>query len=210
MNIDSISIFAVDVGSQKNFAWVSCVGIQGEDGDSLVDAITIQFAAGRRVALGFECPLFIPVPHRWSDIGKRRVGEGNRSWSAGGGATVTTYGLHEVAWILARLREVGNTDTPIFFSPENWLSSAEPCLLLWEAFVTGKDKGQNHADDAKLACEAFQRLMNRNDWDEARQVKTGNEAQSMNLAAFAAKWAGWSISASELKTELLVVKPTIP
>src|SRR5437870_5067947 len=119
--MESISIFAVDVGSPKHFAWVSETGAQGQVGDTLVTAVTSSFASGRRVALGFECPLFIPVPRYWNRIGKARVGEGNRSWSAGGGATVTTYGLHEVTWTLARLSEAGNAKRPLFFSPEAWL-----------------------------------------------------------------------------------------
>jgi hypothetical protein len=205
--MDSITIFAVDVGSPKNFAWVCDAGLQGKDGDTLTAAITKSFATGQRIALGFECPLFIPVPRHWDGIGKARVGEGNRSWSAGGGATVTTYGLHEVAWILARLRETGNAKVPIFFSPEAWLLSNEPGLLLWEAFVTGSDKGRDHVDDAQRACRAFLQLMKRKAWDEASQVTVGSEAQSLNLAALAAEWAGWPIAATERNSQLLVVKP---
>lgn len=205
--MDSISIFAVDVGSPKNFAWVSDGGLRGKNGDGLADAIRSAFITGRRVALGFECPLFIPVPFHWAGIGKARVGEGNRSWSAGGGATVTTYGFHEVAWILARLRKTGNPQTPIFLSPEGWLLSSEPGRLLWEAFVTGADKGRDHADDAQRACRAFLQLIKRKAWDEARQVTVGSEAQSLNLAALAAEWAGWPIAATERESQLLVVKP---
>jgi hypothetical protein len=147
------------------------------------------------------------VPHRWADIGKRRVAEGNRSWSASGGATVTTYGLHEVAWVLSRLREAENCRTQIYFSPEAWLLSSELGLLVWEAFVTGANKGRDHADDAKRACQAFQQLMKRKAWDDARQVRVGSEAQSLNLVALAAEWAGWPIAATERKSQLLVVKP---
>jgi hypothetical protein len=44
-------------------------------------------------------------------------------------------------------------------------------------------------------------------WDEARQVTVGNEAQSLNLAALAAEWAAWPVTATERKSQLLVVKP---
>ena len=205
--MDSISIFAVDVGSLENFAWASDDGLQGKDGDTLTDAIANSFNAGRRIALGFECPLFIPVPLHWAGIGKSRLGEGNRSWSAGGGATVTTYGLHEVAWTLAQLRRIRHDKTPIFFSPESWLQSDEPGLLLWEAFISGADKGEDHAADAEVACRAFQQLLKRKAWGEARQVTVGAEALSLNLAALTAEWAGWPIAATERKSQLLVVKP---
>lgn len=206
--MDSTSIFAVDVGSPKAFAWVSDGGLKGKDGTGLVDAINSAFMTSRRVALGFECPLFIPVPRHWADIGKARLGEKNRPWSAGAGATVTTYGLHEVAWILARLRETGNTEPSIFFSPEAWLLSDLPGLLLWEAFVTGADKGKSHADDARRACRAFEQLLTRRSWNEARLVTVGSGAQSLNLAALAAEWAGWPIAADERKCPLLVVSPS--
>jgi len=205
--MSSISIFAVDVGSPKNFAWVSDAGQQGKDGDSLTAAITKSFATGRRIALGIECPLFIPVPLHWDAIGKARVGEGNRSWSGGAGATVTTYGLQEVAWTLDQLRRTGNAETPIFFSPESWLLSSEPGLLLWEAFVTRTEKGLDHKDDAARACRAFQQLLKRKAWDEARNVKICNGAQAFNLAALAAEWAGWQVEPDDYKSELLVVKP---
>jgi hypothetical protein len=194
--MDSISIFAVDVGSPRTFAWVSDAGLSGKDGDTLAAEIARAFASGRRVAVGFECPLFIPVPLEWADIGKPRLCEGNRSWSAGTGATVTIYGLHEIAWILAKLRKITGATTAVFFSPETWLEFHEPCLLLWEAFVTGADKGRDHADDAERACQAFRQLLQERAWHEARQVKVAPGALSLNLAALAAEWAGWPVTAS--------------
>ena len=85
--------------------------------------------------------------------------------------------------------------------------SSEPGLLLWEAFVTGAGKGRDHADDAERACREFLQLMKRKDWGKARLVTVGGEAQSLNVAALAAEWAGWPIAATEQKSELLVVKP---
>jgi hypothetical protein len=40
---------------------------------------------GQAVALGFECPLFVPVPEQALRLGAARPGEKNRSWSAGRG-----------------------------------------------------------------------------------------------------------------------------
>lgn len=205
--MDLITIFAVDVGNRKNFAWVGDNRQSGTDGDGLVAAIAEAFATGSRVALGFECPLFIPVPLNWAGIGKARTGEANRSWSAGGGATVTTYGLHEIAWILAQLLRAQSTATQVYFSPEFWLESKQPGLLIWEAFVSGKNKGRDHADDARLAWEEFRRLLKDRKWDEARQICVGNESQSLNLVALAAEWAGWSVNSDDRKNQLLVVKP---
>ena len=96
-------VFAVDVGSSSNFAWACSDGRYGEDGESLVQALVDAIKDRRKVSLGFECPLFIPVPTAWSGIGRSRAGEGNRPWSGGAGGSVTAYGLHEVAWVLKSL-----------------------------------------------------------------------------------------------------------
>lgn len=205
--MDSFAIFAVDVGGPKKFAWVASSGAQGEDGESLVRALLSAFVGNKRVALGFECPLFIPVPREWKGIGKARVGEYDRAWSGGAGATVTTYGLHEVAWVLNRLRCSLSKQPPLFVSPEPWLKSSDVGLLLWEAFVSGKDKGRNHQDDVKRAAHAFGRLLDRNAWEAAREVTVGSDRFPMNLAALAADWAGWPVNPADLRSELLVVKP---
>jgi hypothetical protein len=205
--MDSISIFAVDVGSPKNFAWARNDGSSGVDGDGLVAAIANALGADHRIALGFECPLFIPIPFNWACIGKRRVGEDNRPWSAGAGGGVAIYGLHEMAWTLIRLRTATKILPRIFFSPDLWFSSREPAVLLWEAFVSGADKGADHAEDARKACRAFERLLSGGTWDEASRVRVPDGARSLNLAAFAAYWAGWQVSPADCASQLLVVRP---
>jgi hypothetical protein len=51
----------------------------------LVQSVADDLDAGRSLALGFECPLFVPVPEEALRLGMARAGETNRSWSARAG-----------------------------------------------------------------------------------------------------------------------------
>lgn len=61
--------------------------------------------SGDRVALGFECPAWIPVPQNAIDLGAKRNGEGRYPWSAGAGAGALATGLAQIAWILRNLNQ---------------------------------------------------------------------------------------------------------
>ena len=111
----NLVIYCADIGSVPNnrFGWgraemgvpqVDAAPGGSEIGD-FVDAIAADINRGHPVALGFECPLFVPVPVKQGELGKARIGEGNRSWSAGAGSGALATGLVQVAWIMAELRE---------------------------------------------------------------------------------------------------------
>lgn len=210
----SHSVFAVDVGSPKNFAWVHSENKFGTEGNKLIEAILNDIRDGKSPAIGFECPLFIPVPREWSQIGKARDGEGNRAWSGGAGGAVTCYGLHEIAWVLQKLKQglaaEGVVAPTLTFSPDEW-SAGDAYILLWEAFVSGKAKSKSknagHRGDAKIAMKAFQTIAKRGAWYEARIVKPSENAESLNLAAFAARWSGWPVTDEQLRETAIVVKP---
>lgn len=59
--------------------------------------------AGVKVARGFECPLWVPVPDDPSGLTAGRAADGNRAWSAGAGASALAAGLTETAWILRQI-----------------------------------------------------------------------------------------------------------
>jgi hypothetical protein len=85
-------IYAVDIGSiaQGNFGWARIDPTQDDasvdrgDGTeicALIDALTPGLHAERRgVALGFDCPLFVPIPVDPYRLGKARAGERDRPW----------------------------------------------------------------------------------------------------------------------------------
>jgi hypothetical protein len=91
-------IYAGDIGSipQGNFGWARVDPEQGEthverehggaEIRGLVAAVERDlFADGRQIAVGFECPLFVPVPQDPLRLGVAREGEGDRPFSATAG-----------------------------------------------------------------------------------------------------------------------------
>ena len=89
-------ICCVDIGSITggNFGWagvsidssgnqISCD--ESEDIWKLVDETAERLNNGAKVALGFECPLWVPVRDDPKELTSARAGDGNRPWSAQAG-----------------------------------------------------------------------------------------------------------------------------
>ena len=100
-----LAINCADIGSitNDNFGWAAVHGEQQRDGttiDGLVDDVVQSLAEGVKVALGFECPLWVPVPDDPSGLTAKRGMEGDKPWSAAAGACALAAGLTETAWIL--------------------------------------------------------------------------------------------------------------
>ncbi|MBA2383535.1 MAG: hypothetical protein H0V68_02585, partial [Actinobacteria bacterium] len=149
----------------------------------LVDVIADDLAGGVPVALGFECPVFVPVePLR---LGMARAGEGNRSWSAGAGTGALATGLVQMAWILEHLC-ARSPDSEVFL---DWQSfwSARRGLFLWEAFVTDRAKAETHVDDAAVAVTCFVSLL-----PDPPAQNAIDEARVLSLLGAAVLWSGWS------------------
>lgn len=126
----------------------------GSSLEELANAVAKDVTNGAKVALGFECPLYVPLRDDPMLLTKARTGQGNRSWSAGAGCGALATGHVEVTWLLERIR----TDTPGHFAAFlDWKSfeMSEGGIFLWEAFVSGKAKGNGHAHDAEIAAPQF-------------------------------------------------------
>ncbi len=56
-------VVCADVGSvaKGNFGWWSSEGHGGSQPSTLADHVAAALNTGARVALGFECPLFVPL-----------------------------------------------------------------------------------------------------------------------------------------------------
>ena len=94
-------IYCADIGSvaNGNFGWAgrSCEpdrqGSSGTDIAEFARVVADRLAVEEKVALGFECPLWIPVADEPSRLTRARPGEGDRPWSAAAGSTSLTTGL---------------------------------------------------------------------------------------------------------------------
>ncbi len=198
-----LAVICADIGSVKqgNFAWYDSSGASGDRPSALASRVADLLNMRRRVALGFECPLFVPLPEDEISLGGGRPGDGSRPWSAGAGCGVLTTGLVQVAWVL---RSVRRQLTRPAVAHVGWDAFAREAsgLFVWEAFVSGKAKGLDHVDDATLAVHAFERSLP--DPPSANAVVCESEVYSLVGAALLR--SGWSSDTTLLSQPCLVIK----
>jgi hypothetical protein len=205
------NIYAVDCGNPRkgNFAWTTVLpdgSPQGSaDIDCLVEYLVRDLNSGYSVALGFEAPLFVPVPEDADFIGRARQGEGNRPFSAGAGCGALVVGLQEVAWVLRAIRNQLEKERSVCFSTSlaDWPPpEGSQTLFLWEAFVSGDAHSSEHVRDAATAAVEF--LAQEHTLANANAVT----AQCpLSLVHAAALWSGWSGDTDSLRTPALVIMP---
>ena len=169
--------------------------------ERLVATLAADLQAARPVALGFECPLYVPVPSGAQVLGQARTGEGNRPWSAGAGSGALATGLVEACWVLRALRErVG--DVPASIDWPSFQRSGRG-MFLWEAFVSAKAKASDltHHGDAAIAVERFFAVL-----PDPTTADELDAPSPFSLIGAALVWSGWSNDVSLLRRKCLVVK----
>ena len=221
MNAEGLAICCADIGSIKkgNFGWAVVHGDRqrgGKEIGGLVDDIVGSLAAGIKVALGFECPLWVPVPDEPSGLTAGRAVDGNKPWSAGAGASALAAGLTETAWILRETRrglEERGVPPPATYLDWEEFTRADAGIFLWEAFVTGKAKGKGegaaedqHVADALTACKAFAASLP----NSAAESPCEPSDAVRSLIGSAVLWSGWSEDLDVLHGRCVVVKPAGP
>lgn len=200
------AIYCADVGSipNHNFGWAGIRAsgeyCEGQDIGQLARYVANDVDCGP-VALGFECPLFVPLTSDPEDLLSCRPGEGARAWSASAGVTTLGAGIVECAWILREVRSRCSCDVPLFLNPGRFESTPHG-LLIWEAFVTGKRRS-THVQDAALAVEEFGR-----NWPHLHTADAlkCDGMDLISLAGLAALRTGWSADTGLLSEKCLVVR----
>lgn len=208
--VRSLPVYCADVGSVEKgrFGWArrhpqSDDSQLGNSITELVRAVADDLRSGALVALGFECPLFVPVRERPEEMTNGRRGEGNRPWSAAAGCAVLATGLTQVLWILMRLRELADI-SPSYLRWDQ-LPNDGPGLFLWEAFVSGDAKGTGdgnpHRQDAKLAVDAFLRAL-----PDVNHQNAIDEPDVQSLVGAALLRSGWTNDVGILAQPCLVIR----
>lgn len=206
---DELEVFCADIGSiaRGKFAWARRLAGGADEEvhepasiNSLAVAVVYQLVHGRPVALGFEMPLFVPVPAASEQLGKARPCDKNApAWSSGVGASVMATGLPQVAWILRRIHEhVPDVGLYVQWEP---FALAQQGVLLWEAFVTRDAKGKTDEEDAVIGVKAFCAQFPEPGDDDAKLTE-----QPLSLAAAAAAWAGWPIALDALRSSCVLIR----
>jgi hypothetical protein len=207
--VGSIAIAAVDVGNVANTGWwqISSSGAEqgGRDLNDLATLLADDLTRGEKVALGFEAPLFIPLPSSTEGLGRQRIGEVGRPWCAGAGASTLAFGLQEAAFVLTALAR--KTHHPIRGGLDlAGLASDQFDLVLWEAFVSGPAKDRTAADphiaDARAAAIEFQRR-----YRSGHVTSDISETEVVSLGGAVLLGAGLSTDLTLLSAPCTVVKP---
>jgi hypothetical protein len=170
----------------------------------LATEVAQELMGGIPVALGFECPLFVPLNEQPDALTRGRSCDGNRPWSAGAGSGALATGLVQVAWVLREIRNLAGTGHGSFCDWAEW-RQAKGGLLLWEAFVSGTAKRQDHVGDAAAAVGAFSLLTDKH-LDDA----ICREREVYSLVGAALLRTGWTQNVSALSRSCLVVRPRMP
>jgi hypothetical protein len=208
---DMRAIYTCDIGSipQGNFGWARCAPehettpVGSTNISELANYLKRDIENGMNIAIGFECPLFLPVPYLEDDLCKGRQGEGNRAVFAPAGAAVATLGVHQVAWILRTIYPVGEYHIEFTTNPSMWPPfDKRQVLFCWEAFVSGDAHGDDHVRDAATATMFF--IDNEMRLEAVNAVTT---QQPLSLIHAVAIWAGWLTNVDRLHDSALVIKP---
>lgn len=156
LNMVDLVVVCADIGSvsQGRFGWYADTANSGNLPSTLADFVAKAIEDKRHVALGFECPLFVPLRLDEQLLTKARPGEGNRSWSAGAGCGALATGLVQVTWILQSIHSKLQKRTTCHLSWTDFIA-AESGLFVWEAFISGSSKRDGHIADATCAVETF-------------------------------------------------------
>lgn len=201
-------IWCADIGSIKNkkFGWCRAeLGIRetislGVNIEEFTTGIASDLSNGYKVALGFECPLFVPVSISPLNLTSARKGEGDRPWSAGAGCGVLATGLTETTWIFSRVNELAEVKINVTF---NWneFRDGDSNLFICEAFVSKGSKALTHSGDAEVAVKTFI-----NNYPDILQANSVTAENPYNLVAAALLRIGLTKNVGMLSESCIVIK----
>jgi hypothetical protein len=207
--MDGLEVICADIGSvpKGRFAWARRLGAENSEVEhdptsieTMAAAVIACLETGTPVAVGFEMPLFLPVPEAPDGLGKARPTDvGAPSWSSQTGACVMATGIVQAAWVLRQVFDLV-PEAPVSLT---WESFAEKRsgVLVWEAFVSNTAKGESHEDDARIGVESFCQSLPQPGDPEMSAVP-----RPLSLAAMVCIWAGWSLPDEELRSGGVLVR----
>lgn len=203
-------ICVIDIGSPNkgNLGWCF-IDVQNDQEyacsnlDDMFPYI-INSTKHKGLILGFEAPLFIPVRQDLKLATKARKGEGGKPWSAGAGAQVLTINLPIMIYIFKRM----NSFLPnISYYLNGSGFTAKPMeIMLFEAFVSGVDKGSSHINDAQLMARSCVHYSKRHMLPPS-ESQHEEHTEFFNLAAAALLRCGLNTSTSDLNLDTPIYKP---
>ena len=152
------NVCAIDVGSPKrgNIGWCFIDFKKGVEktGKKLDELIPLIGEATKKssLMLGLEAPLIIPVRHEELRLTSGRHGDGNRPWSGSSGAVVAAINIPIMVYLFRSIHQHNKNVT--FFVNKKGFEAKPNQIMIFEAFVSGKDKQPDHIGDAKYMARS--------------------------------------------------------
>ena len=162
------NVCAIDVGSPKrnNIGWYhidnknEVVECCGKNLDELIPRIS-DTTKQNGLILGFEAPIIIPVRDELKELTSARACDGSFAWSGSAGAIVTVINIPIMRHIFKGIKE-RNKEISFFLNDEGFAAQPNQ-IMIYEAFVSGKDKLDSEGDkqdrhilDAKYMAKTCQ------------------------------------------------------
>jgi len=205
------AVCVIDIGSPRlgNIGWSVIDGQTGKEwsGDQLDQLFPLipEILDRQGLLLGLEAPLFVPLRSNLLHATKARKGEERRPWSAGAGAQVLTMNLPIMVYILEKFMAYGK-EIQFLLEEKNFFGAPKQ-VLIFEALVSGSDKGDSHIADAQIMtkyCHQFSRnyLLPKSILEEEEGVRF------FNLAAAALLKCGATNDISTLSLPVPIYKPS--
>ena len=154
----SYNVLVIDIGSPKlgNIGWCLIETKTGKEftGSHLDDLFPLlpSILEETGLLLGLEAPLFVPLRNNLMEITKGRLGEGRRPWSAGAGAQVLALNLPIMVYLFEGIkRQIPNVNISV---NESSFTANPKQVVIFEALVSGVDKGSSHIEDATIMARS--------------------------------------------------------
>lgn len=204
-------ICVIDIGSPKlgNLGW--CLfdikknqELTGNNLDELFPNL-IEASKTSGIILGLEAPLFVPLRPDLMESTRARKGEGRRPWSAGAGAQVLTINLPIMTYIFKHIYAL-KPDISYFLN-NNGFSAQPGKVMIFEALVSGADKGESHINDAQImvsSCLPFSQSKRL----PPSILEEENQTEYFNLSAAALLRCGISDDLASLCSASPIYKPS--
>lgn len=203
-------ICVIDIGSPKlgNLGWcyLEAAAQQEHTGFHLDDLFPHihNGVSTHGLILGLEAPLFVPIRPDLMLATKARKGEARRPWSAGAGAQVLALNLPIMVYLFQGIQALF-PDISWHLNETSFSAKANE-IMIFEALVSGSDKGTSHINDAQIMAQYCQGF-SENKILPLSILEHEERTEFFNLAAAALLRSSANLSSDALHAQTPIYKP---
>jgi len=207
---NSYNICVIDIGSPKlgNIGWC-LIDLQNNKemtGGNLDDLFEPMADATKQngLILGLEAPLFVPLRQDLMLATRARKGEEKRPWSAGAGAQVLAINLPLMVYLFRGIQSACS-DISYCLNEKGFCAKPKQ-MMIFEAFVSGTDKGADHIEDAQIMARSCKPYSKRRTLPQSI-LEPEDDIEYFNLVSAALLKCGMEANLSTLSDYSPIYKP---